>query len=307
MTRSPALPRRLVLGSSALTLAAVLAPGLEPAGRAPALGAAFAFFILLGARRSGARPEILAGLAGAALLIAILIPAAAAALGLIAGALVYLLAFSPHLDFLELPDPWSHALSEFRALFIHSSKTYWDETYASGRWDCLRSTDERPRHYMISGIVRDRFPTGAGVLDVGCGYGTLFPLLKPQSASYRGIDLAGAAVQECRKTFKDDPGCRFDACAFEDFQADAGFDVVVLNEVLYYFHFSAMDRAFRRALSLLKDEGSVLIVSLGSNPKAAWTRRRLAGLARPAASYLVTNDRGGAWTINIYQRGSACA
>lgn len=132
MTPSPGMARRLMLGSSALTFAAALAPGLEPAGRAP----------------------------------------------------VFLLASSSHVDFLDLPDPRAHALSEFRA-FNHCSKSYWGEAYAFDRWDCLRT------------------------------------------------------------------------------------------------------------------------VSLGNNPEAVWTRRRLLSLARPAASCLVTNERGGAWTINVYQRSPA--
>lgn len=307
---SPGLPRRLILGSSALLLISVLAAFLVPELEGPqatTLGVAIAFFILLGAHKSGARAVICAGLGGTVLLISVLISTAETAAGLIAGALIYLMIFSSHLDFLDLARPWSHGLNEFRALFVESSKVYWEETYASGRWNCLRSTDEMPRHYMIAGIVRDRFPMGADALDIGCGFGVLYPLLKPQSSAYRGIDLAGSVIQECRKTFQDDPRCRFDACAYEDFQADRRYDVVILNEVIYYFRFNALEPAFRRALNLLKDEGSLLIVSLGNNPKAAWTRHRLSWLARPAASYRVANESGGDWTINVYQGGGRCA
>ncbi len=181
-------------------------------------------------------------------------------------------------------------------------RDYWEDNYAAGNWRFLESDNEKPRHYTIAGIVHDRFREGADVLDVGCGYGTLYPLLGTRASSYVGVDLAQVPIEECRAVFKDDPRCRFEACAFEDYRPKRKFDVVILNEVLYYFPIGETEGVFRRAMSLLKGPESVLIISTGLNPKAAWTRHRLSRLAVPAYSQIATNAASGSsWTVSVYQ------
>jgi len=302
--------RRVLVGCSMLlaawVAAAFLAPVPKAGGFLPSLLVAGVLFAALGAWKSGTQSARVAAL-GAAFLTIPSVSAAegqtwtGVALGIFAGVVSHLLAFSRDLDFLNRLHPWSFGFSEFRALFIGNRRNYWEDNYASGNWQYLKSDGEKPRHYAVAGIVHDRFPDGADMLDVGCGYGTLYPLVKPRISSYVGVDFAQAAIDECRVAFKEEARCRFEACAFEAFRTGQKFDVVVLNEILYYFPIEEVEGIFLQARGFLKDARSVLVISMDCNPKAMWTRHRLSRLAVPAQSQRVTNASSGSCWINTYQ------
>lgn len=225
-------------------------------------------------------------------------------LGIVAGYCAYRLAFWKELWFLERASPWQYVDYELRDiwnLLVRNSRGNWEATYAAGQWEFLESAAQKPRHYVIAGAVADRFPQGAArVLDVGCGYGTLYPLLRGRIAAYDGLDLSDEAVRKCRRTFADDDRCRFVQASFEEFAPRERYDVIVLNEVLYYFPSREAWAILRKAASLAAD-GGVVIVSMNRNWKATFIWRALAGFVRPEQSLQATNlETGSYWTINVY-------
>lgn len=275
----------------------------------PCLHVSNAFFICL--VLLPLRQPLISGLSASALLVVTLSTVLTqrhdwldALIGLALGGIAFRTAFSNSLDFLNEADPWSGIAFELRDLanlFISNRRENWERTYAAGGWEFLRSPDQRPRHYAISGVIRDRFPRGADVLDVGCGYGTLFPLISDRVTSYTGIDPAEPPIRECRETVKDGR-CAFETAAFEDYHPGRAYDVVVLNEVLYYFPLRQTQEIFARALRLLRDDRSVLIISMNRNIKAAWLWRKLSRAAAPEQSLRVTNlATGSYWTVNVYR------
>jgi SAM-dependent methyltransferase len=70
-----------------------------------------------------------------------------------------------------------------------------------------------------------------GVLDVGCGDGTLYRRLRSHGYSrYVGIDLSPRAVALAAA---DARFCMADATAY---RPEGPFDAIVFNEILYYLH-----------------------------------------------------------------------
>ncbi|MEW5883933.1 MAG: class I SAM-dependent methyltransferase [Armatimonadota bacterium] len=226
--------------------------------------------------------------------------------GLALGTIAFHLAFSKPLFFLDRPSPWTgieHELDNLWNLFVSNTRQKWERNYASGSWDFLNSPSQRGRHYAIAGIVADRHPDGgARVLDVGCGLGTLYPLLKGRVCSYSGLDLSEEVIKRCRSAFADDPNCTFASGAFEDFPAQEPFDVVVLNEVLYYFPVSRAVEVFQKALSHAGDDGFV-VVSMNRSWKGRLIRARLNAISPPVQSLRITNlQTGSYWTVEVYSR-----
>jgi hypothetical protein len=76
--------------------------------------------------------------------------------------------------------------------------------YAQNYADRLGSPDQRARHYQIVGAIRDLLLPTASIFDVGCGCETTYGLLDGRE-SYRGIDLARAAIDSCAKRFRAAP------------------------------------------------------------------------------------------------------
>lgn len=231
--------------------------------------------------------------------------------GGVLGWVVYRVSSCRAFRFLDEPKPWAvmrHEIKNLRNLIVSNSVESWNEMYRAGEWEFLRSADQRPRHYVIAGILRDRFAQGGAVLDVGCGHGVLGALLGGTGFSYTGIDPAEAAVRECRRTFAGEDSFRFQTVRFEDFRSDDRFDAVVLNEVLYYFPVRATAELLQRAQDLLRDERSVVIVSMGTSPKVKRIWRRISRLHRPEQTIQVTNLRTRSlWTVRVLRKMTVTA
>src|SRR5690242_13486251 len=84
--------------------------------------------------------------------------------------------------------------------YIHSDAESWQRVYSQHYRDKLDSLDQRARHYIVAGAIRERLPLHAKILDVGCGCGTTYGMLADYPG-YHGIDLAPAAIQACVATF----------------------------------------------------------------------------------------------------------
>ena len=146
----------------------------------------------------------------------------------------------------------------------------WTSAYEAGRLDYYGQLDELGRYSVIVGYVgwlAAARPAGPVVLDVGCGTGLLRERLDDVSFSeYVGVDLSGAAVTAARARGHD----RSRFVVGDVGVLDGGrFDVVVLNEVLYY---SPDPRAFLERLSSLLAPDGLLLVSMWRHPgdRALW-------------------------------------
>ncbi len=67
----------------------------------------------------------------------------------------------------------------------------------------------------------------------------------------------GRRSRSSRARFADRANCRFERVAFEEFEPAERFDVVVLNEILYYFPLDIVDVVLTRAFRMLRDEQGI--------------------------------------------------
>lgn len=306
--------RRLLMAFTALLLAGfvlALVPwerlGLDAA---PCLQVAGMTLVILFCARRGQTAAVAAALAlAAATVLAMAATGKHAFADLLAGAALgwgaATFADWRDLAFLHRDDPWSalrHEFGEMRNLLADNQRALWDSSYAEGHWDFLDSTDQRPRHYAIAGLLADRLPREGGrVLDAGCGLATLYPLLRGRASDYVGLDLSDEALKKAAAAYGAEPGVSFAHEAFEKFSGH-GFDALVLNEVLYYYPLSEIEKIFTHALARLRP-GGALIVSMNRNLKARLIWRRLEGVAPAEQGIRVHNLRTGSyWTIKVYRR-----
>lgn len=227
---------------------------------------------------------------------------AGAALG--AGAWAF--GFGAHMRFLESERPWDRMLFEAKNLFAiltGRAAASWDADFAAGRWDFLDSPAQRARHHAIAGLISDRYPSGARVLDVGCGLGTLFSALR--GGRYHGVDVSPRAVAACRKRFGGAAGASFSVGDVLHSFPQGRYDVVVLNELLYYFPSAVALRLFRRALEAAAPGGTV-IVSMNRSIKSRLLWKRLSEETEPEESLRVVNlETGSYWTLKCFRRVAA--
>jgi 2-polyprenyl-6-hydroxyphenyl methylase/3-demethylubiquinone-9 3-methyltransferase len=144
------------------------------------------------------------------------------------------------------------------------SADQWTDAYRAGTLDFYGGLDELARYSVILGYI-GWFATTChrppSVLDVGCGVGLLRSRLESVPFSdYVGVDLSDAAIHAA--TTRSHTRSRFVVGDFSSLDLGC-FDVVVLNEVLYY----AADAAafLDRVRSALEPEG-ILLVSMWRHP-----------------------------------------
>ena len=145
----------------------------------------------------------------------------------------------------------------------------WDREYAAGEWSKLGNLDEMPRYAMIAGYAR-AIGSAASVLDVGCGEGYLARwLFEAGTRRYTGIDVSRVAIDKAQTSAPSE--ARFEVADAVTFDPGERFDMIVLNEVLYY-----MDRpeeVLDRYAGFLTPDG-YLVISMYRVPESlhAWRR-----------------------------------
>jgi SAM-dependent methyltransferase len=185
------------------------------------------------------------------------------------------------------------------SVFVGAGPRFWDESYAAGHWTFLETGQQRARHYAIAGLLRERFPAGAKVLDVGCGLGTLHRVLG-EGGAYLGLDVSAEAVEEARRAHGAGRA-RFRRADILDFDTAVRFDAVILNEMLYYLPLERVPEAARKAAGLAGN-GGMVVVSMPRNPKVPAVWRLLEGLAAADIELEVRDPASGSsWTVRVYE------
>lgn len=230
-------------------------------------------------------------------------------LGLLAGWTGYMMWTWGWLEFLGEPSPWRALRSElanFRNIVLGNRRDSWDSLYEAGDYGLMVATAPEPRHYLIAGIVRNRFPLGFRMLDVGCGPGVLYQSVAGPGVSYVGIDVIGQIAQDCHKRFSGDARCEFLTCGLEEFNPGDKFDVVVMTELLYYLPVESTEPLFRKAQSFLRDRNSIVIISMGGKANVGIRKiwRRLDALAAALQTIsFIDPESGNIKTLKVYPAG----
>lgn len=181
---------------------------------------------------------------------------------------------------------------------ILRSKQDWEQQYASQKWLRLREIDELARYCIITGYIRHMY-ANPSILDVGCGEGVWLDSFRPNPyARYLGIDLSEAAIRTA--SAKQDDRTAFITADALTFRASEVFDVVILNECLYYFDEPMSVVAQYEAM--LRPNGLV-IVSMHDNERARLIWQRILQERTLLESTTVTNAAGTSWRVSCWRVG----
>lgn len=175
-----------------------------------------------------------------------------------------------------------------------------DAQYAAGDLDFLFSMDEIAHHMIILGYVHyaRKPPT---ILDVGCGQGRLFELLKNfRFKSYLGIDVSRVAIGRTRPLAR--KNARFEVARFEEWQPSQRFNVIIFSEALYYAA-HPLDELVRYSRWLTR--GGSIIISMWrcSQNMAIW--QDIHREFKVANAHSVENRRGQIWDIELLRPRNA--
>lgn len=163
---------------------------------------------------------------------------------------------------------------------IPISREAWEAQYARAKADSidLNAIEEHTRYAVIAGFIKLLKPR-AFVLDVGCAKGLLLENLDwTDYAKYVGIDISQMAIDEAAKIASRNHF--FAQADAQTYKPAERFDVIVFNEVLYYFENPLREiERYENSLS----GGGVFVTSLVEKSVRAvaiskWLKRRYVSL-----------------------------
>lgn len=138
-----------------------------------------------------------------------------------------------------------------------------------GDFDGLYSDEEDPWEQSGSGDSAEyyresrarlinalRHVRGRG-LEVGCGHGHVLAEMRAclLGVDWSGLDVSGVAVMQARRLY---PGLAFYQGSIESWRAPEQFDVVILNQCLWYI-LESFDQAITNCLDSLTDRGLLVL------------------------------------------------
>jgi len=170
-----------------------------------------------------------------------------------------------------------------------------DDEYACGRWDYLKNLEEMSRYAVISGYCEYGGDVSS-VLDLGCGSGVLRHWLRRLGKiEYVGVDLSKVAIETAKQEWTDGL-TDFIAMDIATYVPDRKFDIILFNEVLYYF--DQPGDILGRFEGFLEQNGR-FIISLWDGPESRLAWRRLRGSVSVIDEVQTRHSSGVSWQIRL--------
>jgi trans-aconitate methyltransferase len=175
------------------------------------------------------------------------------------------------------------------------SRDLWEQQYSNGDWRFLDSDQERHHHNAIASLYRKLGKDGR-LLDIGCGPGVLRSALSfVPDERYMGIDLSEEAIRQARHKFPSTPFFQGNA---ENLILEDRFDVLIFNEVVYYF--ARPCDTVKKYLSKLTPNG-LIIISMCRYPGHDSIWRGLDRFLNAAETISCKCDDAREWVIKAYR------
>lgn len=198
----------------------------------------------------------------------------------------------------------SFGIRNVLSIAFGGKRDFWEETYRGGEWNFLDSKEQSPRHILIAGLAFQMNRTRAEILDIGCGRATLLGHLPVEGLQYTGLDVSEAVIEENKKRFSQRQNAAFVASDLFLFKPEnQKYDMVVLNEVLYYLPLGQATQALVHCSELLRNDNSLLVISMNKNPKALilWEWLNLY-LPSDASVAIENHHTGSKWYVRSYSK-----
>jgi SAM-dependent methyltransferase len=173
-----------------------------------------------------------------------------------------------------------------------------------GRWNFLEGIGQFAHNSIIAGYYA-RLRPHANVLDLGCGAGLMQRTLAPYHYSrYVGIDISPVAIDRALLALQTCAPCLETTFQVGDLEGPikcegSPFDVIILNESLYYIDkpLQVLSRLRKEALA----SDGVFIISMyhSLNTERLWRLLARHGW-RPTDVTTVSNKAGTMWTVAVF-------
>jgi len=171
----------------------------------------------------------------------------------------------------------------------------WESEYEKGLWNRLYDMSEQAHNAVVLSYIAHLRPKSS-ILEIGCGEGTLLSRLRQIGyRTYTGLDISEFVIHRCQR-FSDDKTA-FRAANAESYTPSTIYDVIILNECIYYFQ-DPVGTIERYCRYLAKD--GIFVISIFDSIRTRPICRRLKQTLSVVDETLVSNSKG-TWHCLVLQ------
>ena len=154
----------------------------------------------------------------------------------------------------------------FRRLGPIGERFGWNREFERGAWFSGERT-------AIMLQLVEQYGANRRIVELGCGDGSLARrVVHVPHTSYLGIDVADRATATASEI--NDPRYSFRTCSMQNWHPDGAFDLLIMEECLYYLGAKAQDALLERAFAAMAP-GGVAIFSVRDAEKQKLTLDRI--------------------------------
>jgi SAM-dependent methyltransferase len=191
-----------------------------------------------------------------------------------------------------LPIVWLLCIAQANAQqkFYNFTEEDWNRQFTKGKWDYLGKVGvERARNAIIIGVFAHE---KTRILDVGSGEGALTDFIKTeeQKKGYVGLDISKEAVRIAKSKRSQFTFLQGTAESFKP-PDHKPYDLIIFNEVLYYFDHIQLLKQYSSSKYLAKD--GIIVISVWFTNKIDFLRKGIFGDARKLLEPIDAMDLSG--------------
>lgn len=151
---------------------------------------------------------------------------------------------------------FSNISSLIERKIIRSDKARWDLRFKNG-WSYLENIEELPRFSIIAGYIRF-LKKNPDILEMGCAEGvSAYRTGSDAYNSWWGTDVSPTATDSANERFGNGK-TQFSPADMNDFTTDKKFDLIIINEAIYYLA-PIKEKMVEKYIPMLKPEGMMII------------------------------------------------
>lgn len=180
-----------------------------------------------------------------------------------------------------------------------SQKEIWELQYVKGDWDYLKNLEQLGHYSIIIGYYYE-LKRGDSILDVGCGEGIIQEKIGEDNyLRYIGIDISDNAIKQAMK--KNSDITRFLTSDALSYETNLTFDVIIFNEILYYFSREKITELLKKYDKILDNDG-IIIVSMYLNEENELIWKLIQTYFALIDETKITNKNGASWKCKVFRK-----
>lgn len=147
---------------------------------------------------------------------------------------------------------------KFPKIYDWANKKAWNRLYKDG--NILTGLKDMKEYNEVVDVIEKNLTQNGKVLDLGCGVGQAGRSISSEKLStYTGVDISSVAIEKAKNFYDNNKKYQFHSSDIKIFKPKHNYDVIIFNEVIYYFVIEEIRELLLYYMDFLNIGGAIVI------------------------------------------------